>query len=131
LRDREKFNVSIVGIDGGTTNGLFSQRDVIRDEALVGFAATIFIIIIWFLGVTAFAGPVMTLVVTPIERMIRLLSMLMRDPLGYQSTPRYKKFEAEEEEFIKNTKWTKKNVGERGDGKNLFALCIFLTKLQY
>jgi hypothetical protein len=34
--------------------------------------------------VTAFAGPVMALVVEPIERIVMLLSMLMKDPLGYQ-----------------------------------------------
>jgi hypothetical protein len=68
---------------------------------------TIFILLVWFFGVTAFAGPVMTLVVIPIERMIRLLAMLMMDPLGYQSTSRYKKFVAEEDELTKHTRWTK------------------------
>jgi hypothetical protein len=29
------------------------------------------------------------------------------DPLGYQSTSRYKKFVAEEDEITKNTRWTK------------------------
>lgn len=45
---------------------------------------TLFILIVWIIAVTAFAGPVMTLVVEPIERMVMLLSMLMKDPLGYQ-----------------------------------------------
>lgn len=65
---------------------------------------TMFILIVWIIAVTAFAGmihfffvsgfiqtthkhfsgPVMTLVVQPIERMVLLLSMLMKDPLGYQ-----------------------------------------------
>eukprot|EP00560_Eucampia_antarctica_P004827 CAMPEP_0197842634 /NCGR_PEP_ID=MMETSP1437-20131217/46845_1 /TAXON_ID=49252 ORGANISM="Eucampia antarctica, Strain CCMP1452" /NCGR_SAMPLE_ID=MMETSP1437 /ASSEMBLY_ACC=CAM_ASM_001096 /LENGTH=468 /DNA_ID=CAMNT_0043452535 /DNA_START=1347 /DNA_END=2750 /DNA_ORIENTATION=- len=33
--------------------------------------------------------------------------MLMKDPLGYQSTRRYKVFMSEEDQFTKNTKWTK------------------------
>lgn len=45
---------------------------------------TIFILVVWIIGVIAFAGPIMTLVVEPIERMVLLLSMLMKDPLGYQ-----------------------------------------------
>ena len=45
---------------------------------------TIFILIVWIIGVIAFAGPIMTLVVEPIERMVLLLSMVMKDPLGYQ-----------------------------------------------
>ena len=66
-------------------------------SAVVEFVATIFILMAWFLGVTALSGPVMMLVVIPIERMVRLLGMLMVDPLGYQDTLRFKKFRKEEE----------------------------------
>jgi hypothetical protein len=59
---------------------------------------------IW--GVTGFAGPIMTLVVTPIERMIRLLGMLTNDPLGYHNTTRFKQFVTEEYEIAKVTSWT-------------------------
>jgi len=107
LKNREIQQITITDASGkNQTIGLFSIRATVRDNAIVQLVSTIFIIVVWFFGVTAFAGPVMILVVTPIERMIRLLTMLMIDPLGYQNTPRYKKFESEEEEFIMNTKWT-------------------------
>jgi hypothetical protein len=107
LRDREVLRISIMDPLGGKTVGLFAYRNERRDAALVELCSTVFILLVWFFGVTAFAGPVMTLVVIPIERMVRLLGMLMLDPLGYQSTPRYKKFVAEEDELTKNTRWTK------------------------
>ena len=107
LRPREILNISVTDVENMTTVGLFDMRQTKKDGALVELIDTIFILIIWFFGVTAFAGPVMTLVVTPIERMIRLLSMLVKDPLGYQGTSRYKKFVLEEDHYTKNTKWTK------------------------
>ena len=107
LRDRERLRIQVRGEDGGTTVGHFSYRKDLREDTMVLLLATIFILLTWFFGVTAFAGPVMILVVIPIERMIRLLGMLMLDPLGYQSTSRYKKFVTEEDEITKNTKWTK------------------------
>jgi len=45
-------------------------------------------------------------VVEPIERMVRLLSMLMKDPLGYQNTPQYRKLQQEGEEIAKKSMWT-------------------------
>ena len=107
LRDREILRISVVDSYGLQTVGFFAYRDEKKNQALVELCATVFILLVWFFGVTAFAGPVMTLVVVPIERMVRLLGMLMLDPLGYQSTPRYKKFVAEEDELTKNTRWTK------------------------
>lgn len=107
LRDREVLKVTVTDSNGNMTQGLFSYRDETRQEALVSLLSTIFIILIWFFGVTAFVGPVMVLVVIPIERMVRLLGMLTLDPLGYQSTSTYKKFVAEEDEITKNTRWTK------------------------
>jgi class 3 adenylate cyclase len=107
LRDREMLRITITDALNRKTVGFFAYRNERIDEALVELFSTIFILLVWFFGVTAFAGPVMTLVVIPIERMVRLLGMLMLDPLGYQSTPRYKKFVAEEDELTKNTRWTK------------------------
>mmetsp|Transcript_4137 Transcript_4137/g.6912 ORF Transcript_4137/g.6912 Transcript_4137/m.6912 type:complete len:899 (+) Transcript_4137:215-2911(+) len=107
LRNREMLRISIMDPSGSKTTGMFAYRNERRDAALVELCSTVFILLVWFFGVTAFAGPVMTLVVIPIERMVRLLGMLMLDPLGYQSTPRYKKFVAEEDELTKNTRWTK------------------------
>lgn len=44
--------------------------------------------------------------VAPIERMIFLLSMLMKDPLGYENTPQYNDFISEGEEDTYNSFWT-------------------------
>lgn len=108
LRPRERLRISIRdSITNRTTVGVFSYRTERRQQALVSLLSTIFILLIWFFGVALFAGPVMVLVVIPIERMVRLLAMLMVDPLGYQSTPRYKQFVDEENEITKNTRWTK------------------------
>lgn len=106
LREREILSINVT--DGSSsTLGTFSYGKQSRDQALVRLISTIFIIFIWLFGVNSFAGPVMTLVVVPIERMVRLLSMLMRDPLGYQTTDRYKQFVDEEDDFLQNTTWSK------------------------
>mmetsp|Transcript_19347 Transcript_19347/g.41657 ORF Transcript_19347/g.41657 Transcript_19347/m.41657 type:complete len:1150 (+) Transcript_19347:227-3676(+) len=107
LRDRETLHVTVTDSVGSTTAALFSNREEAQQEAVVSIISTVFIILVWFFGVTAFVGPVMVLVVIPIERMVRLLGMLTLDPLGYQSTARYRKFVAEEDEITKNTRWTK------------------------
>eukprot|EP00934_Nitzschia_sp_Nitz4_P004902 Nitzschia sp. Nitz4//scaffold133_size116822//8420//11773//NITZ4_003791-RA/size116822-processed-gene-0.48-mRNA-1//-1//CDS//3329535348//4892//frame0 len=106
LRNREKLEI-VVQDDWGRTVGIFANRNEEKLEALLEMLITIFVLIVWYLGVTAFAGPVMTLVITPIERMVRLLGMLMVDPLGYQTNSRFKKFQFEEENLVKNTMWTK------------------------
>ena len=106
LRQREIYRVTVKGPIGGETIGLFSYKNETRQEAIVSFLSTFFILFVWFFGVTAFAGPVMVLVVIPIERMVRLLGMLMMDPLGYESTLRYKRFMEEEDMITKNTNWT-------------------------
>lgn len=105
LRPRDIIHISVQSEDG-RTEGYFAFRQGRREIAVVSLLATFFILCLWFFGVTAFAGPVMMLVVIPIERMVRLLSMLMRDPLGYQTHLRYKKFVAEEKALTKNTRWT-------------------------
>jgi hypothetical protein len=46
-------------------------------------------------------------VVDPIERMIRLLDMLMRDPLGYATTKEFRIFMQEEDYFSENSLWGK------------------------
>jgi len=108
LRERESLKITVTDqVTDIPTVGFFNQREELRSSALVEILSTLFIVLVWFFGVSAFAGPVMTLVVIPIERMVRLLSMLMLDPLGYQSTPRYKKFVSEEDEVSKNSRWTK------------------------
>lgn len=107
LRNREILRISVVDVTNRKTIGWFSYRNERVHQARGELLSTLFIILIWLFAVTAFAGPVMVLVVLPIERMVRLLGMLMLDPLGYQSTSRYKKFVAEENVLTKNTRWTK------------------------
>jgi len=46
-------------------------------------------------------------VVEPIERMVRLLSMLMKDPLGYQDSPQYKMLRKEDDEVADESLWGK------------------------
>lgn len=110
LRNREILQISVTDTIGRKTVGWFAFRNEQRERALGDLLSTIFILLIWLFGVTAFVGPVMVLVVLPIERMVRLLGMLMLDPLGYQSTSRYRKFVAEEDILTKNTRWTKENL---------------------
>jgi class 3 adenylate cyclase len=108
LRPREIYSVTVrVSGANTTTVGSFAFRNERVEQAWVSVFSTIFIILVWFFGVTAFAGPVMVLVVIPIERMVRLLTMIMSDPLGYESTLGYKIFMDEEESITKNTRWTK------------------------
>ena len=107
LRDREILHITVEDVNGAATAGWFTLHNELRQEAIVEILSTIFIILVWFIGVTGFAGPVMILVVIPIERMVMLLEMLMRDPLGYQNSARYRRFVADENEITKNTRWTK------------------------
>jgi len=90
LREREILSVLVSEEDSDAyTSGDFDNSQVNRDRAKVELLTEALLLFIWVLGVAAFASPVMTLVVEPIERMVRLLSMLMKDPLGYSSTPQY------------------------------------------
>lgn len=107
LREREKLQITVEDKNGTITTGLFVYREQRFAEARVRLMSTILTCIIWFLGVTAFAGPIMTLVITPIERMVRLLGMLTLDPLGYQTNSRFKKFMFEEDAIADKSQWTK------------------------
>jgi len=107
LRNREILRMTVTDSNNRKSVGWFDIGEERKLSAWTEIAATLFIIIAWFSGVTAFVGPVMSLVVIPIERMVRLLGMLMLDPLGYQSTPRFNKFVSEEDELISTTRWTK------------------------
>jgi class 3 adenylate cyclase len=106
LREREKLKIVVEG-NGTRTHGKFTCRDERVAQSRVQLVATVFTLFVWFLGVIAFAGPIMTLVITPIERMIRLLGMLTLDPLGYQSNSRFKKFLFEEDAMVGKSQWTK------------------------
>jgi len=95
-------------VDGnGTSIGWFDGSHSVKQEAIVDIVATLFIILFWVAGVISFSGPVMLLVITPVEQMVHLLGMLTVDLLGYQSTARYKKFLRDDDELSKNTIWSK------------------------
>ncbi|KAL7549343.1 hypothetical protein ACHAWF_012613 [Thalassiosira exigua] len=108
LREREICRVE-VRMDGSDvyTYGLFDNSEVTRSDAKVELVTEILLLIVWILGVASFAGPIMRLIVQPIERMVRLLSMLMKDPLGYQSTPQYRKLKHEEDEIASKSLYSK------------------------
>mmetsp|Transcript_20885 Transcript_20885/g.45261 ORF Transcript_20885/g.45261 Transcript_20885/m.45261 type:complete len:875 (-) Transcript_20885:15-2639(-) len=109
LREREILIVD-VRMNGSDvyTYGKFDNSQVTIEHARVELVTTILILIVWVLGVASFAGPVMTLVVEPIERMVRLLSMLMKDPLGYSSSPQYRELKQEDDEVSdKSMMWPK------------------------
>lgn len=100
----------IEGETATNTTGYFDTRndDIKKGTATLLF--TIFFLIVWFLSLVVFAGPVTTLVVTPIERMIRLLGMLVKDPLGYENSRSYKVFASEEDDLAHNTVFTQDNL---------------------
>ena len=105
LREREKMSMTVKDHLNRTTSGIFNERHGRRDNALVKLVVTFLILLIWPCGMEAFARPVMILVVNPIERIIRLLEMIMLDPLGYQTSRQYKTFVEEEDKFLRNTTW--------------------------
>lgn len=61
--------------------------------------------------------------VAPIERMIFLLSMLRKDPLGYENTPQYNDFISEGREDTYNSFWT----AEVLKGTKITIFCSSLT----
>jgi hypothetical protein len=68
---------------------MFSYRDK-RDEKKPSFRyVQLYSFYVWFFGVTAFAGPVLVAII-PIESMVRLLAILMVDPLGPKHGALYK-----------------------------------------
>ncbi|KAL7549881.1 hypothetical protein ACHAWF_013139 [Thalassiosira exigua] len=107
LREREKLNINVIAEDYSSvfTEGLFDNREVTIDIAKVELATEVLILLVWAIGLAAFAAPIMTLIVSPIERMVRLLSMLVNDPLGYQNAPQYRKLKHEEEEMTTKSLW--------------------------
>jgi len=106
IRARDIMNVTCVKEGTGVyTEGLFDNRQAAFDDGLVEFMSEIFILLIWVLGVMGFAGPVMLLVVQPIERMVNLLSLMMQDPLGFSSSSEYRRLNDEDDEI--DSMWPK------------------------
>lgn len=72
--------------------------------------SVLFIMCIWYAAVACFAGPITALIIIPIERMIKILNMLVKDPLGYQNSKKYMHFVEECEEIDRYSKWQKENL---------------------
>ena len=117
LRDREKLIIKVeqqgdrflTGIenvpctDDTFTQGYFSLKDQVKAEALLQILVTLFALIVWIAGARMFSSPVNSLVATPIERMVKLLGMLTSDPLGYQSSQKFKLFQSQEDDIVKKS----------------------------
>jgi class 3 adenylate cyclase len=106
LTPRNIINITITD-PRGTSVGLFDNSRSVKRESMVEIFATIFVILSWFAGVVSFTNPVVMLVITPVEQMVRLLRMLTLDPLGYQSTPEFQKFLRDEDAISENTGWSR------------------------
>lgn len=96
--------------EGFKTEGTFDAWDLHLYLGLASLGFILFFLAIWFFGLLVFAGPVTTLVVIPIERMIRLLGMLVKDPLGYENSDVFQTFVSEEDDLAHNTFFTKDNL---------------------
>ncbi len=112
LRDREMIKVNILCDDTFSDNcqnteATANVRFFICEGAKYNLLLVFFIMITWYIAVSSFAGPITHLIVIPIERMIKILRMLVSDPLGYQSSEKYKEFVDESEELGTNSKWNK------------------------
>lgn len=79
--NNEILTITVIG-DDAKSIAYFDRFGAQQYLGAIGLLFLCFDIFVWFLGLLFFAGPVTTLVVIPIERMIRLLNMLVRDPLG-------------------------------------------------
>jgi len=77
------------------------------------------------MSVLSYALPVSALIVIPIERMVRFLGMLVKDPLGYQKTKAFHQFVEEEEGTLKKTGWRKEVV----DGMETSFLMSTITRI--
>ena len=67
LRQRDLLYVNVTSTDLGvttTTTGHFNIEKFMRQRAFVEIMTTLFIILVWLLGIVLFVGPVMILVST-------------------------------------------------------------------
>ena len=118
LRELETWNITICQeaelserkCDGPRTYYQLSTKNHELISAALYIVFTFFVMLLWYSGVAFFAGPIGTLVVYPIERMIKLLRMIMKNPLGYQDTKQFKQFTDEEEYLYKSTTWGKETL---------------------
>ncbi len=118
VRERAQVNITVCSIsqnedetcNGSVSTGLFVYENLAMKLAIVQVIFLIALLLLVTIGLMSFVGPVTTLVVSPIERMIRLLSMLVKDPLGYSKTKKYRAFIKEDNELAKNTSWTQESL---------------------
>jgi len=106
LSEWEKQNITVTN-KFGTSTGLFNKQELIYQSARVELVLLVFFLLIWFFGVAAFAGPIMSLVIIPIERAVKLLSQLVMDPLGYRNTLQYKTFLLEADQNASKGRWSR------------------------
>jgi len=109
LRPRDIMNITIK-VNSEISFGLFNNSKSVNEGAIVEIVATFFIIIFWFAGVLLFSGPITMLVIAPVDQMLQLLGMLSSDPLGYQSTPQYKRFLRDEDAISNHTRWSRETL---------------------
>jgi hypothetical protein len=115
LRDKEMLKITVCEAENKECIGLnststFDYQRHSKRTAIVSILFTIFFLLVWSFGRFFFVGPVTTLVISPIERMIRLLSILVKDPLGYSKTKKFKTFMREDHELKKNTPWSQESL---------------------
>lgn len=102
LRNREMTIVQVCNEDlnlkgvctstESSTRGVLNTKGLERDRAIFSIILLIFFMLLWYIGVMSFAGPIQALIIIPIEHMIKLLSMMVKDTLGYEDSEQYKSF---------------------------------------
>lgn len=92
------------------TSGKFATGDKDLRLGLGTLGQMCLVLITWYIGLLAISEPVTTLVAVPIERMIRLLGMMVDDTLAYESSEEYKMFLSEEDDLATHTSFSKDNL---------------------
>jgi len=111
LREREKLKITVcTENDAGCSHGMLDVKYISRGRALYSLLTVILIMFIWYTAVVSFAGPITALIIIPIERMIKILNMLVKDPLGYQNSPKYKTFVDEGDSLSRHSTWNVSNL---------------------
>lgn len=88
--------------------GKFAIVKEVQDASKLELLATFFTIFVWIVGANIFSRPVVNLVTIPIKRMIQLLTMLTSDPLGYDTTRSFKRFESDEIRLQQTSRFNRK-----------------------
>ena len=98
LRVRERLWVKYCSKENSLCSiGFFDVRKRVQTAAYASLILTLLLILFLCIVVTSFSVPVSALIVLPLQRMVRFLGMLVKDPLGYERNPDFHKFVAEQE----------------------------------